>query len=171
VNIPEEAYKQFFARCYEIREQATSQTLSKLFENLEVEDDDEMAVCFTVKLMDEDEVPKEFCKGVNTKTNKLIPENAEKMMGNLPKDLCNNFEQLWKHQTMELSLCKNIPKALPPPTDRVTHSMTQRIQALAEKGIRMKVKEALKSGYSSEWIKAINLEINSLINDFKCLCS
>jgi hypothetical protein len=92
VNILEEAYKQFFARRYEIKEQATSQTLSQLFENLEAENNNEMAVCFTVKLMDKDEVPKDFCKGVNTMTNKLIPENAEEMMGYLPKKLCNNFE-------------------------------------------------------------------------------
>jgi hypothetical protein len=63
----------------------------------------------------------------------------------------------------------NIPKALPPPTDKVTRSMTQHIKALAAKGIKMKVKDALKSDHSSEWRKAIKFEINSLINDFECL--
>ena len=33
----------------------------------------------------------------------------------------------------------------------------------------MKVREALNFEHSSEWIKAIKLEINSLVNDFKCL--
>jgi hypothetical protein len=91
-NIPEEAYKQFFARRYEVKEHSTSQTLLQLFENLEVESDDEIAVRFTVKLMDQDEVPKDFSRDKNTQTNKLIPESAEKMMVYLPKELCNNFE-------------------------------------------------------------------------------
>jgi hypothetical protein len=47
--------------------------------------------------------------------------------------------------------------------------MTQRVKALVAKGIKMKVKEALESAHASEWIKANNLEVNSLINDFKCL--
>jgi hypothetical protein len=47
--------------------------------------------------------------------------------------------------------------------------MTQHIKASAAKGIKMKVKDALKSDHSSEWRKAIKLEINSLINDFECL--
>jgi hypothetical protein len=38
----------------------------------------------------------------------------------------------------------NVPKAIPPPTDQVICSMTQRVKALAAKGIRMKVREALK---------------------------
>jgi hypothetical protein len=70
---------------------------------------------------------------------------------------------------MESLKCKNVPKAIPPLTDRVTCSMTQRVKALAAKGIRMKVREALNSEHSSERIKAIKLEINSLINDFECL--
>jgi hypothetical protein len=67
-NIPEEAYKKYFARRYEIKEQSTSQTLSELFENLEVESNDEEAIRFTVKLLDEDEVPKDLSKGANIKT-------------------------------------------------------------------------------------------------------
>jgi hypothetical protein len=168
-NIPEEAYKQFFARRYEVKEQSTSQTLSQLFENLEMESDDEIAVCFTIKLMDQDEVSNDLSKDTNTQANNSIPESAEEMMAYLPEELCNNFEQLWKHQNMKSLKCNNVPKAVPPPTDRVTHSMTQRVKALTAKGIRMKVREALNSEHSSEWIEAIKLEINSLINDFECL--
>jgi hypothetical protein len=79
-----------------VKEQLTSQTLSQLFENLEVESDDEKAVRFTVKLMDQDEVPKDFNRDTNTQANKLIPESTEGMMAYLPKELCNNFEQLRK---------------------------------------------------------------------------
>jgi hypothetical protein len=46
---------------------------------------------------------------------------------------------------MESLKRKNVPKAIPPPTDRVTRSMTQRVKALAAKGIRMKLREALNS--------------------------
>jgi hypothetical protein len=152
-----------------VKEQSTSQTLSQLYENLEVESNDEIAVCFTVKLQDQDEVPKDFSRDTNTQANKLKPESTEEMMAYLPKELHNNFEQLWKHQSMESLKCKNVPKAIPPPTDRVTRLMTQQIKALAAKGIRMKVREALNLEHSSEWIKAIKLEINSLINDFECL--
>jgi hypothetical protein len=70
------------------------------------------------------------------------------------------------HQIVNI---QEITKAIPPPTDRITHSMTQHIKALAATGMKMRVKEALKSAYANEWIQAINLEINSLINDFKCL--
>jgi len=40
-----------------VQEQSTSQTLSHLFEDLEVESVDEKAVCFTAKLMDQGNQP------------------------------------------------------------------------------------------------------------------
>jgi hypothetical protein len=64
-----------------------------------VESDDEIAVCFMVKLMDQDEVPKDVSKDTNMQANNLIPESAEAMMAYLLKELRHNFEQLWKHQT------------------------------------------------------------------------
>jgi len=43
------------------------------------------------------------------------------------------------------------------------------VKALAAKGMKLKVKDMLKLQHSAKWIEAINLEINSLINNFKCL--
>jgi hypothetical protein len=40
--------------------------------------------------------------------------------------------------------------------------------ALATTGIKLKVNKALKSMHAYEWIQAINLEVSSLINGFKC---
>jgi hypothetical protein len=56
-------------------------------------------------------------------------------------------------------------------TDRQTRSMTskQHVTALAAKGIKLKVSEALKSPHVDKWIEAINLEVKSLLDDFKCL--
>jgi len=45
------------------------------------------------------------------------------------------------------------------------------VKALAAKGMKLKVKDVLKSQHSVKWIEAINLEINSLINNFKYLVS
>jgi len=57
------------------------------------------------------------------------------------------------------------------PIDRVTRSMTTRgnVKALTAKSTRLKVKDVLKSQHSAKWVEAINMEVNSLINNFKCL--
>ena len=34
---------------------------------------------------------------------------------------------------------------------------------------RLKVKDVLKSQHSAKWVEAINIEINSLTNNFKCV--
>jgi hypothetical protein len=57
-NIPEEVYKQYFARHYEVKEQSTAKTLSELFENLECESNDPEALRFKLQLLDENEIPK-----------------------------------------------------------------------------------------------------------------
>ncbi len=43
------------------------------------------------------------------------------------------------------------------------------IKALVVKSTRLKVKDVLKTQHSAKWIEAINIEVNSLINNFKCL--
>jgi hypothetical protein len=50
-------------------------------------------------------------------------------------------------------------------------SMTSKqcVMALAAKGIKLKVNKALKSPHIDKWIQATNLEVKSLIDDFKCL--
>jgi len=42
-------------------------------------------------------------------------------------------------------------------------------KALIEKSTRLKVKDVLKSQHSAKWVEAINIEINSLTNNFKCV--
>jgi hypothetical protein len=60
---------------------------------------------------------------------------------------------------------------MPTTTDRVTCPMTSRgnVKALAAKSTRLRVKDVLNSQHSAKWIEAINIEVNSLINNFKCL--
>jgi hypothetical protein len=62
-------------------------------------------------------------------------------------------------------------KSKPLPTDRLTSSMTlkQCVMALATKTICLKVSDALKSSHSTEWIKEMNIETNSLFHEFGCL--
>jgi hypothetical protein len=43
------------------------------------------------------------------------------------------------------------------------------VKALTAKSTRLKVKDMLKSQHSAKWVEAINIEVNSLINNFKCL--
>jgi len=114
--------------------------------------------------MDEDEVPSEIKEHVINKHASSVPIEAVEMMKHLPQELCDNFERLWN------SHCKRNIK-MPVTTDRVTWSMASRenIKALAAKSMRLKVKDMLKSQHSAKWIEAINIEVNSLINNFKCL--
>ena len=42
------------------------------------------------------------------------------------------------------------------------------VKALIVKSTRLKVKDVLKTQHSAKWIEAINIEFNSLINNFKC---
>jgi len=114
--------------------------------------------------MDEDEVPSEIKEHVINKHASSVPIEAVEMMKHLPQELCDNFERLWN------SHCKRNIK-MPVTTDRVTWSMASRenIRALAAKSMRLKVKDMLKSQHSAKWIEAINIEVNSLINNFKCL--
>ncbi|MFN9978394.1 MAG: hypothetical protein ACK53Y_00695, partial [bacterium] len=93
-----------------------------------------------------------------------IPSEAVEMMKHLPQELRDNFERLWNNQNK-----RNIK--IPPTTDRVTRSMTTRgnVKALIAKSTRLKVKDMLKTQHCAKWIEAINIEVNSLINNFKCL--
>jgi hypothetical protein len=143
---------------------STSKRLSELFANLEDEVGAEDAVCFSARLMDEDEVPSEIKEQVMNKNVSSVPSEAVEMMKHLPQELCNNFERLWNNQHK-----RNIK--MPVTTDRVTCSMTSKgnVKALATKSMRLKVKDVLKSKHSAKWIEAINIEVNSLINNFKCL--
>jgi hypothetical protein len=113
-NIPEDIYKQYFSRRYEIREQSTSKTLSELFINLESEVGVDDAIRFSAKLMDEDEIPSEIRNQVNNKISytRSVPIEAVEMMKYLPQELRNSFEQLWKNQRV-----KNIKS--PSTSDRV----------------------------------------------------
>jgi hypothetical protein len=43
------------------------------------------------------------------------------------------------------------------------------VKALIAKSARLNVKDVLKSQNSAKWIEAINIEVDSLINNFKCL--
>jgi hypothetical protein len=143
---------------------STSKKLSELFANLENEVGVEDAVCFSVSLMDEDEVPSEMKDQVVNKNTSSVPREAVEMMKHLPQELRDNFERLWNNQHK-----RNIKT--PTTTDRVTCSMTSRgnVKALAAKSTRLKVKDVLKSQHSAKWIEAINIEVNSLINNFKCI--
>jgi hypothetical protein len=55
---------------------STSKKLSELFANLENEVGVEDAVCFSVRLMDEDEVPSEIKEKVVNKNTSSIPNEA-----------------------------------------------------------------------------------------------
>jgi hypothetical protein len=143
---------------------STSKKLSELFANLENEVRVEDAVRFSVRLMDEDEVPSEMKEKVANKYTSSIQTEAVEMMKHLPQELRENFERLWNNQRK-----RNIK--IPSTTDRVTRSMTTRgnVKALTVKSTRLKVKDVLKSQHSAKWVEAINIEVNSLINNFKCL--
>jgi len=82
----------------------------------------------------------------------------------LPHELRDNFERLWNNQHK-----RNVK--IPATTDRVTRSMTTRgnVKSLTAKSTRLKVKDVSKSQHSAKWVEAINIEVNSLINNFKCL--
>jgi hypothetical protein len=43
------------------------------------------------------------------------------------------------------------------------------VKALAAKSLKLKVRDVLQSEYSAKWNEAINLEVNSLVNNFNCL--
>ncbi len=94
----------------------------------------------------------------------VLPTEAVEMMKHQPQELRNNFERLWNNQHK-----RNVK--IPATTDRVTRSMTTRgnVKALIAKSTRLKVKDVLKSQHSAKWVEAINIEVNSLINNFKCL--
>ena len=143
---------------------STSKKLSELFTNLESEVGVEDAVRFSVRLMDEDEVPSEVKEKVVSQNTSSIPTEAVEMMKHLPQELCDNFERLWNNQHK-----RNIK--IPPTTDRVTRSMTKigNVKALIVKSTRLKVKDVLKTQHSAKWIEAINIEIDSLINNFNVL--
>jgi hypothetical protein len=134
-NISEDVFKRYFSTRYEIRELSTSKKLSELFANLENEVGVEDAIRFSVRLMDEDEVPSEEEKVVSQNTS-LIPTKAVEMMKHQPQELCNNFERLWNNQHK-----RNVK--IPATTDRVTCSMTTRgnVKALIAKSTRLKVKD------------------------------
>jgi hypothetical protein len=163
-NISEDVFKRHFSTRYEIRELSTSKKLSELFANLENEVKVEDAVRFSVRLMDEDEVPSEVKEKVVNQNTSSIPTEAVEMMKHLLQEFRNNFERLWNNQHK-----RNVK--IPATTDRVTRSMTTRgnVKALIAKSTRLKVKDVLKSQHSAKWIEAINIEVNSLINNFKCL--
>jgi hypothetical protein len=93
-----------------------------------------------------------------------VPIKAVEMMKYLPQKLRDSFEQLWKNRRN-----KNIKS--PSTTDRVTRSMTSKgnVKELAAKSSKLKVRDVLQSEYSAKWIEVINLEVNSLVNNFKCL--
>jgi phosphatidate phosphatase PAH1 len=124
---------------YEIKELSTSKKLSELFTNLQCEVGAEDAVRFSVRLMDEDEVPSEVKEKVINQNTSSIPSEAVEMMKHLPQELRDNFERLWNNQNK-----KNIK--IPPTTDRVTRSMTRtgNVKALIVKSTRLKVKDVLK---------------------------
>jgi hypothetical protein len=168
-NIPEEIFKQYFARRYEIKEQSTANVLSDLFENLTSEVDDNNAVRFTTRLLDEDEIPEDLL----SEKVKGMPLEMSAMMKHLPSELQTSLNNLWAmtNQQNQPAVKRIYQKSKRLPTDRLTRSMTlkQRVMALAIKAMRLKVSEALKSSHSTEWIKAMNVEINSLFHEFGCL--
>jgi len=143
-----------------------------LFENLNSKTDDSGVTRFRANLIDMDEVPDEL-KDPVSKESSYIPINSMKMMEYLPKELKANFESLWKAQHSKTLKATKQSQPMPNPihTDRQTCSITskQNVTALAATGIKLKVSEALKSLHVDKWIEAINLEVNSLIDDFKCL--
>ena len=97
-NISEDVFKRHFSTRYEIRELSTSKKLSELFANLSNEVEVEDAVRFSVRLMDEDEVPSEIKEKVVDKNTSSIPTEAVEMMKHLPQELRDNFERLWNNQ-------------------------------------------------------------------------
>jgi len=131
-NISEDVFKRHFSTCYEIRELSTSKKLSELFENLENEVGVENAVRFSVRLMDEDEVPSEMKEKVVSQNTSSIPTKAVEMMKHLPQELRDNLERLWSNQHK-----RNVK--IPATTDRVTRSMTTRgiVKALIAKSTRL----------------------------------
>ena len=143
---------------------STSKKLSELFANLENELGVEDAVHFSVRLIDEDEVPSKIIEKVVNQTASSIPTEEVEMMKHLPQELRDNFERLWNNQHK-----RNVKT--PATNDRVTRSMTTRgnEKALIKKSTRLKVKDVLKSQHSAKWVEAINIDINSLTNNFKCV--
>ena len=77
---------------------STSKKLSELFTNLQCEVGVEDAVRFSVRLMDEDEVPSEVKEKVINQNTSSIPSEAVEMMKHLPQELRDNFERLWNNQ-------------------------------------------------------------------------
>ena len=112
-NISEDVFKWHFSTRYEIKELSTSKKLSELFANLENEVRVEDAVRFSVRLMDEDEVPSEMKEKLVNKNTSSVPTEEVEMMKHLPQELHDNFERLWNNQRK-----RNIK--IPTTTDRVT---------------------------------------------------
>jgi hypothetical protein len=97
-NIPEDIYKQYFSRRYEIKEQSTSKMLSELFTNLESEVGDEDAIRFSARLMDEDEIPSDMRNQVTNKNScsSSVPIEAVEMMKYLPQELRDSLNNYGK---------------------------------------------------------------------------
>ncbi len=76
---------------------STSNKLSEIFANLENEVGVEDTVRFSVRLIDEDEVPSEMKEKVVNKNTSSIPTEAVEMMKHLLQELCDNFERLWNN--------------------------------------------------------------------------
>ncbi len=91
----------------------------------------EDAVRFSVRLMDEDEVPSEIEEKVVNQNTSSIPTEAVEMMKHLPQELRDNFERLWNNQHK-----RNVK--IPGTTDTVTRSMTTKgnVKALAVKSTK-----------------------------------
>ncbi len=85
--------------------------MSELFTNLQCEVGVEDAVRFSVRLMDEDEVPSEVKEKVINQNTSSIPSEAVEMMKHLPQELRDNFERLWNNQYK-----RNVK--IPPTTDK-----------------------------------------------------
>jgi hypothetical protein len=92
--------------------------LSELFDGLQSEPDEYEASSWSVRLCDEDEIPTNLQTPITLyeETN-LIPSNMKDMMKYLPQGLQDSFKTL-------LNPTKPIhQKALPIPSDKITHSM------------------------------------------------
>jgi hypothetical protein len=70
---------------------STRKKLSELFTNLQCEVRVEDAVRFSVRIMDEDEVPSEIKEKVVNQNTSSIPTEAVEMMKHLPQELRDNF--------------------------------------------------------------------------------
>jgi hypothetical protein len=94
-KMSEEAFKRYFARRYEIKEQSTMGTLSDLLDGLQSESAEYEASRWSVRLCDEDEIPTNLQTPItlHEETN-FIPPNMEDMMKYLPQGLQDSFKTL-----------------------------------------------------------------------------